>query len=265
MTFSELSRPWRGAAHPSPRGAVVLLHGFTASPQSVRPWAEALDARGWDVTVPLLPGHATDERDMARTAWTAWFETAREAVSTAAQRHGTVGLGGLSMGGALALACAADADLAPRIGALALVNPAVALMHRWQDALAPALALLPVSLPAIAGDIGRPGLREEAYARTPLRAVGQLHRLQRHTLAHLGEVTAPLLLATSTVDHVVPVRSSDLIASRVRGPVERLPLTRSYHVATLDEDADLIAQATDRHLARYLEVSGDTGSDGGSR
>ena len=38
---------------------VLLCHGFTGSPQSLRPWAEYLAERGLTVALPLLPGHGT--------------------------------------------------------------------------------------------------------------------------------------------------------------------------------------------------------------
>jgi carboxylesterase len=47
---------------------------------------------------------------------------------------------------------------------------------------------------------------------------------------------------TSPQDHVVPPANSDHLASLVAGPVERVTLERSYHVATLDYDKDLIAE-----------------------
>ena len=44
----------------------------------------------------------------------------------------------------------------------------------------------------------------------------------------------------SPQDHVVEPVNSDILAEGVSGPVERVTLERSYHVATLDYDKDLI-------------------------
>ena len=49
---------------------------------------------------------------------------------------------------------------------------------------------------------------------------------------------------TSPEDHVVDPSSSDHLAGAVSGPVERVTLSRSYHVATLDYDRQLIIDAT---------------------
>ena len=60
----------------------------------------------------------------------------------------------------------------------------------------------------------------------------------------LGDIRCPALVITSRQDHVVPPTDSDVIAESVAGPVERLVLEKSFHVATLDYDrAELEAAA----------------------
>lgn len=249
MPFSESSRAWR-ARHRSADapGALLLCHGFTGTPQSMRPWGEHQARRGWEVSIPLLPGHGTTWRDLTvtdRSAWTAALAAeARDLIS----RHGRIAVGGLSMGGALALALAEDPDLAPGIAALVLVNPALAL-PRAQRLAVPVLQHVVASVGAIGADT-RSGALEEAYERTPVRGVEQLRRLQREVRHRLGDVRCPVLLATSSVDHVVDPRCSDLMAERVSGPVERLPLRESFHVATLDHDAPLLFETASAFLDR---------------
>ena len=53
---------------------VVVCHGFTGSPQSMRPWAEALAGAGHTVRLPLLPGHGTSWQEMNRTTWRQWYD-----------------------------------------------------------------------------------------------------------------------------------------------------------------------------------------------
>ena len=52
---------------------VLLCHGFTGSPHSLRPWAEYLAAAGLSVSLPRLPGHGTTWHEMARTRWGDWY------------------------------------------------------------------------------------------------------------------------------------------------------------------------------------------------
>jgi carboxylesterase len=58
-----------------------------------------------------------------------------------------------------------------------------------------------------------------------------------------GEITCPLLLLTSPQDHVVEPSNGDFLAETFGGPMERISLDRSYHVATLDYDKAVIFEA----------------------
>ena len=65
---------------PNAGTGVAICHGFTGSPLSVLPWAEHLAAQGFAVSVPLLPGHGTDWRDLARHRWQDWYTDLRARV-----------------------------------------------------------------------------------------------------------------------------------------------------------------------------------------
>ena len=60
-------------AHKGGPTGVLLCHGFTGSPQSLRPWAQYLADAGLSVSLPRLPGHGTTWQEMARTRWEDWF------------------------------------------------------------------------------------------------------------------------------------------------------------------------------------------------
>ncbi|MCD0481673.1 carboxylesterase [Streptacidiphilus sp. ASG 303] len=217
---------------------VLLCHGFTGTPQSLRPWGEHLAANGLTVSLPLLPGHGTRWQDMQVTRWEDWYaEVDRELRSLSAACE-QVFVCGLSMGGALALRLAAQHGDA--VSGLVLVNPSV-------RSDSPATALLPVlrhlvpSIPGVANDIAREGSTEVAYDRTPLHAAWSLSRLWRTVQAELPQVTQPLLLFRSPEDHVVSPGSARLLLGRISSTdVEERLCERSYHVATLDHDAEVI-------------------------
>lgn len=217
---------------------VLLVHGFTGSPQSLRPWAEHLAAAGLTVSVPLLPGHGTRWQDMQQTRWEDWYAEADRALRDLADRCEQVFVCALSMGGALALRLAARHGDA--VAGLVLVNPSVRSDN-------PASVLLPVlrhvlpSLPGVADDIALPGAREVGYDRTPLQAAWSLTRLWRTVQAELPDVRQPLLLFRSPQDHVVSPANSELVLARISSTdvTERL-CARSFHVATLDHDAATI-------------------------
>jgi carboxylesterase len=215
-----------------------MCHGFTGSPQSMRPWAEALAEAGLTVALPRLPGHGTRWQDMNMTTWDDWYACVEREFLALKERCDAVFVMGLSMGGTLSLRLAEQhgRDLA----GVAVVNPSVI-------GLDPRLRVLPVlqrvvpSLGGIASDIKKPGVTELAYNRVPLRALHSLRKAWDVVRADLPKVTQPLLLLRSLEDHVVEPESARLILSRVSSTdVTEVELHDSYHVATLDNDADRI-------------------------
>ncbi len=241
-------------------GAVLVCHGFSGSPISMRPWAEHLAAEGYEVSLPRLPGHGTHWTELNRTSWVDWYATVERELLDLASRHGRVGVAGLSMGGALALRLA---ERHPDVVAgLALVNPAVTNASPVIK-LTGLLRHVVASVAPIGGDIAKPGTHEGAYDRTPVGGVYAMTRLWRAVRADLAEVRCPLLLFRSVVDHVVDPTSAELILAGVGSDevTERL-LHRSFHVATLDHDApDIFAESTE-FFARVLGRSDARPADG---
>src|SRR6478736_8037433 len=114
---------------------VLLVHGFTSTPQSLRPWAEHLAEAGFSVRLPRLPGHGTTWQEMNRTQWADWQAETERAFGELVDRCDRFFVAGLSMGGALAVRIAERH--AANVAGLVLVNPCVTLGD-------PRLAALPV-------------------------------------------------------------------------------------------------------------------------
>lgn len=229
---------------------VLVLHGFTGQPMSVAGPAAAFAAAGFDVEVPTLPGHGTRMEDMIPTRWADWVGEASAAYGRLAARVDRVLVAGLSMGGALACRMAVDH---PSVAGLVLVNPAA---EPPGDALFDILRLaleqgIEVS-PGIGSDIARPGVTEAAYDGAPVAPALSMYEGIRELAPRLPEISCPVLLFTSPQDHVVPPSNSDYLASVVSGPVERVSCERSYHVATLDWDKELIETRSVAFARRLL-------------
>lgn len=230
-----------GAEPFSARGGpvgVVVLHGFTGCPQSMRPLAQAFAAEGFSVELPLLPGHGTELADMVPTRWSDWYRTVESTYLELAGRCGPVFAAGLSMGGSLALALA---ESHPELAGLVVVNPLVEPpAPSFRDMLSGMVEEGATFVPGIGSDIAKPGVPESGYDATPIEAMLSMFAGVDELAARLGEVRCPVLLFSSRTDHVVPPASGDLLAASVPGPLERVFLERSLHVATLDYDADEI-------------------------
>ena len=218
-----------------PHGALVL-HGFTGSPQSMRGLAEAFAGAGLAVELPRLPGHGTAIEDMLETGWSEWSTAAERAYEELAGRCDKVVVGGLSMGGTLTLWLA---ERHPEIAGIVLVNPAAEPpAESFREMLQGILDSGNPTMPAVGNDIALPDVTELAYESTPVAPLLAMLRAVSEIAAGLAKIECPVLLMNSPQDHVVPPSSSDLVAERVSGPLERVTLERSYHVATLDYDKD---------------------------
>ncbi len=221
---------------------VLLAHGFTGATQSMRPLGMALAAAGFTVSAPCLPGHGTSPEDMAGTGARDWVAAMDAALDELRGRCSAVFMAGLSMGGTLTLLTAAR-----HAGILRGAVPINAVVQLDSADLA-GLAFggdLAAQLPGIGSDIKDPAARELAYPTVPIRCVAELYALTAVTRDLLGRVTCPVLVVQSREDHVVKPANARLIASSLgSGRVELFWLDNSYHVATLDHDAGLIAART---------------------
>ena len=234
-----MSEPF--SAPGGPHGALVL-HGFTGNPSSMRGVAEALASAGFAVELPLLPGHGTSVEDMLKTSWPDWSATVEEAYLGLAGRTDRVVVAGLSMGGTLAAWVTARN---PGVAGLVAVNgmfepPAPSFLDMLRTTVEQGVD----RFPGIGSDIALPGVTEGAYPETPILPLISLLEATGDLQERLGQIRCPVLILTSNQDHVVPPSSSDVLAAGVAGPVERVTLERSYHVATLDFDRDVIEKRT---------------------
>ncbi len=228
--------PW--SHHGTTTAGALCLHGFTGNPGAMRGVAAAFAGVGFHIELPRLPGHGTTVEDMMTTGWSDWTAEVESAFARLSERCDKVVVAGLSMGGSLSVYLATKH---PDIVGLALVNPLVQpaeneLVEMARGALDEGM----LSIPGIGSDIADPDSTENSYNDTPIgpfiSLTAGLHAMQ----SDIGSITMPVLIMTSTQDHVVDPTNSDFLAATVSGPVERVTLERSYHVATLDYDRDVI-------------------------
>ena len=231
------AEPWSHVATDGAPGA-LCIHGFTGNPGSMRGVAEAFAAAGFHVELPMLPGHGTHMDDMLPTGWPDWTAAAEAAFQRLASRTSRIVVSGLSMGGSLTLWIGSQH---PEVRGLVCVNPATQrqpdeIVEMLEDFLQQGVEVMP----GIGSDIADPEVKETAYEGAPVRPLLSLIDGLGEIAAKYPSMKTPLLLLTSPQDHVVPLEQFDFLASTYGGPVERVQLERSYHVATMDYDKDLI-------------------------
>lgn len=243
------AEPWSHTG--SGQSGAVVLHGFTGNPASMRGVATALADAGFHIELPLLPGHGTSVDDMLPTRWADWIGEAEAAYRRLSQRATYIVVVGLSMGGALTLRLGADH---PEIAGLVCINP-VAQPQQPEiiEMLRGMVAGGTPVIPGIGSDIADPDSHENAYEGTPLEPLMSLllDGAEPNSREYAG-MHMPLLLMNSPQDHVVDPGQAEYLVDRYGGPVERITLERSYHVATQDYDKELILASTVEFATRVI-------------
>lgn len=182
--------------------AVLLFHGFTATPNEVLGLGLALQKAGYSVFGPLLAGHGTHPRDLNRVRWQDWAQQAEQCFDDLALRserkYRRIIVGGESNGGLTALHLAAAR---PQAAAVLAYAPALRLpFSRLEHFLLRVLAPLGVMLPK--GDL-KGETRWQGYHVNPLRATQQLLRYQDAVRALLPQVCQPTLIVQGGADTTV--------------------------------------------------------------
>ncbi len=219
---------------------VLLIHGFTGAPPELRLLGDHLHQQGLTVLAPLLPGHGTRVEDMNRVHWERWTEHVEAALTWLDQRCATVFVGGLSMGGLLALHLAARS---PSVAGLLLYAPALQVSNRL-------LPLAGVAKLAVSSRAKKPRFLADpqadkyiwCYDREPMGAAEQLWRGQRLVRPRLSEVFCPAILFHSTLDTVVPLASAhEVLAGLGSDDKQLVTLSGSGHCLTVDAEWEQVA------------------------
>jgi carboxylesterase len=193
---------------------------------------------------------------MNTTTWEDWYGCVEAAlVALQKQMEGRpVFVMGLSMGGTLATRLAQRHP--GEVAGLVLVNPSYMTLRK--DAfLAPFLARFIGKIGSgVGSDIKKPGITENAYAGTPLPAFVQLRKGWRETIPGIPDLRLPVLVLHSTEDHVVePANTEYLLKHLTAEDVTSIELPESYHVATLDNDAETIFRESVAFMRRLGDES----------
>jgi esterase/lipase len=243
--------------------AVVLVHGFLASPAEVRGFGEILESRGHTVVGVRLRGHGTSPWDLRERTWKDWLASVRRGLAMARGYARRVCLVGFSTGGALCLRLAAEGDSA-LAGVAGVSVPMrfrngnmrfVPLVHganrlvRWVSSSEGVM-------PFRANDSEHPQIN---YHQMPIRGLYELTCLVEELERTLGDVRCPVALVQSTEDPVVDPSSVDRLASLMEGAELTITRVASDRHGILYEDVGETRAAVLAFLDS-LRVSGDESS-----
>ncbi|WP_363350219.1 alpha/beta hydrolase [Methylocystis echinoides] len=268
----------------APSGAVVLLHGLTDSPYSLRHLAAHYRDRGFVVVAIRLPGHGTVPAGLTDVDWRSWLAATRLSVREARRRAPAplpLHIVGFSNGGSLAVKYALDALLhqdLPQADRLVLISPMVGITRFARFA---GLAGLPAMLPAFAKAAWlsvMPEFNPFKYNSFPVNGARQAYRLTdslgQQLIAAQRDGTLsklpPILTFQSVMDFTVstpsvltglydrlPANGSELVLFDVNRNAKFGPLLRASADAKLGE----IAPPAIRSYRLTILTNADEGTD----
>lgn len=227
--------------------AALLIHGFTATPDCLASLATPLRENGFRVETPLLAGHGTTARDLARTTWQDWYLGVEEVFRSLQKKGDAVFVAGLSLGGLLGLMLASQF----KVRRLALLATPVIFKGVLTTRLLPVIGNTFLKeiyryQPKWAGPaINDPeGARSfKSYPKMPIRSIMEIVRLQKEVRGRLGSITTPTLILHSPHDNTAPYENMAYLKEGLGSrTVKTVTLERSNHVLTMDYEKERVAE-----------------------
>lgn len=216
---------------PSGRG-VLLVHGFTATPQEMRPLAEHLWSNGDTVFAVRLPGHGTRPADLATRSYREWLTAVEQGHRLLTEKGLAVSGIGLSTGSLLLLDLAIDRPFS----ALVLLSPFLRLHHR----LAPFAGLLRQLMPYQKRPLPEPG-HSFYYTERPLAGIHQINLLRRRVRRKLHDISTPVLVLAGAGDKTIAPGTAAALFHELGSPHKKFHLFGEDvpHVLTTSENPRL--------------------------
>lgn len=227
---------------------VLLIHGFTGNPVSLKPIADAFKKAKFNIEMPLLPGHGTKWQDLNKIKYTDWINRVEISLLELTKRAKYIYIFGLSMGSVLSEYLAEHHNY---IKGLVLVNDAL-ILNDPRLFFIPILRFFITSTKASGEDIKKPGISEKSYDRDPTNGVYELTKMQKAIKKKLKKIECPVLFFKSRIDHVTPIKSTLYVYNKISSKEKELVwLDNSYHVATLDYDKDIIIKKSINFIKKF--------------
>lgn len=225
---------------------ILLLHGLTGTPEEVKPLSDFLAPQGYSTLGPWLAGHGTNPRELSRTRWEDWAGSAREAYVSLASRCEEVYVGGLSMGGLLAIHLAVQY----RVAGLVSLSAPIRIKDFRFNAIG-FFRFLQWRTTNLTGGVRDPSAPAHiTYPFVATRNLFELKKLMDIVREELIAVTVPALVVQGRMDSMVPPDNAGFIHKHLGSSLKHLVyLERSDHVVTQDYDRQTLFEKLGKFLA----------------
>ena len=223
---------------------VLLLHGFTGTPQCLESFAEAFHKAKYTVSAPMIEGHATHHTHLEKTKWEDWYGSAELALQELCEQCEKVFVLGLSMGGLLTLHLA---SLYPQaVSAIALLATPAYLDGFLIRQLFPVIWKTPLRFiyryqTKYRAAINDPQMKRkyQTYDKIPVRSVAELLEFQSIVRQELRHIRQPTFIAHALADTTVPYGNLDYLRATLGSrDIQTMTLKASNHIITMDYERD---------------------------
>jgi carboxylesterase len=234
---------------------ILLIHGWSSTPQELKTTAYYLNQLGYWVYAPLLRGHGTEPRDLIGYKWEDWLEDACQAYDGLGRYVSGIVVGGMSTGSLLAL----NLSLKRRVIAIIAMGTPLAIKLRWKI-LVRALAWVFRKRKRLLKKIYRKEDWEVVkgkvhYFEFPPQSMWEVFRSISATKRILPQIQAPILIMQSASDRIILPQSADYLYRRIGSSIKKIIFfSDSYHVFTVDKSAPQANQAIGEFLEQVIRV-----------
>jgi carboxylesterase len=251
---------------------VLLIHGLTGSPFEMKYLAKRLNKAGFSVKGPYLEGHGMSLKDLSRTHWNDWYQSVRESFLEMKASHESVSAVGLCMGALLALHLARE--FGSELKAVSLISTTLfydGWNLPWYRFLLPLAYYTPIRYFYSFTETDPFGIKNKqvrarivnlmensaiAYTKTPAPSLHELFKLARQIKRELHEITTPTLILHSKEDDLTSPKNADYVEKRIGSTtLKKVILDDCYHMMTIDNQKDLVADETIRFFSDQVTLS----------
>ena len=242
---------------------VLILHGFTANLESVRPLFEPIGRTGLELVTPLLRGHGEPSPEALRgVTWHDWLDDAERALAKAAGNGGKLAVLGHSMGALLAMQLAARHP--SLVDSIILATPPLLLSSllapdRPLHFLAPLVSLV-VDRWEFQPRFADPAnaVMPEQYRWAPTRTILSMFELLEETLRIMGRVQVPALVLHGRNESIVLPESAGMVMDAIGTPAAQkrvLWFEKTDHQIFCDCERELAVKAVCDYIDDRVRVS----------
>jgi carboxylesterase len=226
--------------------AVLLLHGLTANPASVKELAEFFSDKGYTVYAPVIKGHGTSVFDLEKTNYLDWRKSAEDAYLKLYKDHKKIYLVGTSLGGLLSLDLAAN----HKVNGVIIINTPINLKSSFVKIIPLVYLINPYNVRGLFSLEELPVAVElKLYDSLPVKSVAQLMSYLEYVKTQLKKINTPVLVVQGLKDDIVDPDSILFIINNINSKnKDVLFLKDSSHINLVNEDKNLFKQRSYKFL-----------------